>query len=168
MLPVVAAGGAAAMNVAARTAPAIMAAARQSASRLFAASPQVVDVVAKRTGVAGGVKKILEVMSSNKMVAALVLMDMGVEGAALLTELASADPAIAEMVQRYGWTPDPVKAETKGDIALQAEELNAISEAADVLGGVSNLHKLRRALALTESHYQLYDTVRLLGRGLSR
>lgn len=156
------------VTTAVRGAPVIVQSAKNLASRVFAASPAVVDVVAKRTGITGGARKILDVMSSNKTVAALVLMDLGAEGANLLSELSRRDTEVAELVKRYGFKPDAVDDKTMSGLAIQAEEVEVITEAANALGGLSNLHKLRKAMTLSEDHFKLYDQLRLISRGLAR
>lgn len=160
MWPVVAAGAAAG----ARALPALLTAARTAATGMFSSTPAVVAKAATRTGIAGGATKVLSAMKNNKLVTALVLMEMGTEGAALLTEMSAADAEIAELIKRYGWAPDPVSTTAMIDLNDQREELAAINDAARACGGLDNLHAIRRALSLTDAHYKLYDQVRSLGR----
>lgn len=152
----------------ARALPAIMTSARALASRVFGTSAATVTAAATRTGVVGGAQKLLGAMSNNKFMTALVLLELGTEGAELLNEMAAQDREVAELVARYGLQVDDVSSGIMSNLAQQREELSLISDAAFAVGGLSNLHKIRAALKLSEDHYKLYDTVRLMSRGLAR
>lgn len=164
MLPVVIAEGGA---VAARAAPAVMAAATNVFRAAAKATPEIVDVVAKRTGIRGGVDAIVNAMRNNKVMTSLVMMDLGVEGARIISELSKSDADVAETVSRFGWKPDPVDEKLESNLRLQTEEVAVITRAARAMNGLENLLALRRALQLTDRHYSLYDELRVMSNALS-
>jgi len=156
-LPVVAAaGGALAMRAGL---PVLLGRAMTLARRLV---PAQVATVATRTGITGGAGRIFAAMKNNKVMTALVLMELGSEGAELLSEMAASDKEIADMLERYGFTTDPVDAGTRDNLATQVDEMQSITDAANSVGGLRNLHLLRRVLSFSEDHFKLYDQLKVL------
>lgn len=142
----------------------ILARARTLIQGVFSSAPAAVAAASRRTGITGGAQRILGAIRNNKVLTALVLMDLGTEGAELLAEMAANDQEIAEMVSRYGVVNDPVKEDTSANLAEQADEMQVITNAANSVGGLQALHNLRRALSLSEDHYKLYDNLKILSR----
>lgn len=163
MLPAVIVEGGA---LAARATPVVMAAATNAFRAAARVSPQIVDVVAKRTGITGGVDAIVNAMRNNKIMTSLVLMDLGVEGSRLIGELVASDSDVANTVARLGWKPDPVPETLLRDLKLQTEEVMSITRAARVMNGLENLLAVRNALQLTDRHYELYDELRVKASAL--
>lgn len=161
MLPVVARGAATAAK---RGLPALLNKGRALAQRIFTANPAAAAAAARRVGISGAPAKVLEAMKNNKVMTALVALELGTEGYELLQELAAEDAEIAEMISRYGVTNDKVPENANVDLATQIDEMQAITDAANAIGGLTALHALRRALSLDEAHYQLYDQLKLFGR----
>lgn len=146
---------------AARNLPAVMSRATVLVGEVIKA-PAALASVSRRIGVAAVPGKVLRAMGNNKITTALVLLELGDVGYDLLKEMGEADADVAEMISRYGVTNDPVEEGTAANLALQADELRCITDAANSVGGLSALHNLRRALGLDEKHYKLYDTVKSL------
>lgn len=160
MLPVVVAGGRA---IAARAGlPALMAGARTLTARVLGSSATAGAAVATRTGIRGGATAVVNAMKNNKVMTALVLTELGTEGYDILSQMAAEDKEIAEMVERYGFTNDPVPDGGVGDLASMADEMECITNAANAIGGLKNLHILRRALGLSESHFKYYDQLKVM------
>lgn len=163
MLPAVIAEGSA---LAVRATPVVMAAATNAFRTAAKASPQIIDVVAKRTGITGGFDAIVNAMRNNKIMTSLVLMDLGVEGSRLIRELAASDGDVADTVTRLGWKPDPVPDALVAGLQLQTDEVMAITRAARAMNGLENLLAVRAALQLTDRHYELYDELRVKASAL--
>lgn len=163
MLPAVIAEGGA---LAVRATPVVMTAATNAFRTAAKAYPQIVDVVAKRTGITGGVDAIVNAMRNNKIMTSLVLMDLGVEGSRLLRELVASDGDVAATVERLGWKPDPVPDKLVLELKLQTEEVMTITRAARAMNGLENLLAVRNALQLTDRHYELYDELRVKASAL--
>lgn len=163
MLPAVITQGGA---LAARATPVVMTAATNAFRAAAKASPQIVDVVAKRTGITGGVDAIVNAMRNNKIMTSLVLMDLGLEGSRLISELVASDSDVANTVTRLGWKPDPVPDKLILELKLQTEEVMSITRAARAMNGLENLLAVRNALRLTDQHYQLYDELRVKASAL--
>lgn len=163
-LPAIVVGGVAAGGRVAL--PVLMTGARSLAGRLLPASAQSVTRVAQATGVRGGIGKILGAMKDNKLMTAMVLLQLGSEGAEILSAMAAEDREIAEFVSRYGVTNDEVSDDMTGNLATQMDELQCIADAANAMGGLGRLHNLRRALSLSEAHYKLYDQYRTMAQVL--
>lgn len=146
--------------------PVLLTRGRALAARVFGGTKGVeaVSAAARRTGITGGAQRLLGAMKNNKVMTALVLMELGTEGSELLAQMGAEDREIAEMIERYGFAPDEVKTETKADLAEQAEEMAAITEASNILGGYNQLMALRRALSLGDEHHKLYETLRQMSR----
>lgn len=154
------------LAIAGRALPSLMASATALASRVFSKTPAAVSAASIRTGITGGASRILGAMKNNKVMTALVLLELGQEGADLLNEMAAADAEVREMIERYGVINDPVEKQTRGDLATQVDEMQTITRAAQAVGGLRNLHTLRRALSLSEEHYKLYDELKVISAAL--
>lgn len=150
---------------AAKSMPTLLARARTLASNVFTTTPAVATAAGKRLGMISAVPaKILAGMKDNKLMSALVLMELGTAGYDLLSEMAQEDKEIADMVARYGVTDDPVPESAPVDAATLRDEMQCITDAANAVGGLTSLHNLRRALGLTADHYKYYDTMRDMSR----
>lgn len=158
--PIMAAAGGAARI------PALINGARALATRIFAGpnGTAAVTAAARRIGVVGGAQKVLAVMRNNKLMTALVLMELGTEGSEYLSELAANDKEVADMIARYGVENDIVDKSTISDLASQVDEMACITNAANAVGGLDALHNLRRSMKLPEETFKLYDQLRLFRR----
>lgn len=146
----------------ARSVPTLLSSARSLATKMFSSTPSIASKAAIRTGITGGSSRILNAMKNNKVTTALVLLEMGSEGLELLQEMAAQDAEVRDLIDRYGVTNDPVQDDTRGDLSTQVDEMQTITRAARAVGGLRNLHVLRRALALDEAHYKLYDELKVM------
>lgn len=134
------------------------------ATNIFTRNPATVTAAASRTGLAAIPGRILAAMKDNKILTALVLMDLGSEGLDILEQMAAADEDVAQLMARYNTTITPVPESLVADMAGQMEEFDAIRRAANSLGGLNALHNLRYALRLPEQTYQAYDQASLLAQ----
>lgn len=159
MLPIVVRTGAAAAR---QGLPSLLSRASALAKNVFTTTPAAAGVAARRTGIAAAPGKILDAMKNNKMITALVLLDLGPEAYDLLTAMAAEDEQVAELVARYGTAIDPVSDSALPDLATQVDEMRLIADTAADLGGLEVLHRLRKALLLEEKHYMLFDQLKVM------
>lgn len=130
--------------------------------------PAVVDVVAKRIGVAGPnlAQKVVQAVKDNKLTAALVAYELG-DVAVDLYKTLSKDDDVKAMADRYDLKSfDPsLSSDSRHALIEQADEMRLIADAARVVGGYDRLLTLRQALfGLDEGHFRTYDAVRTLSR----
>jgi hypothetical protein len=97
----------------------------------------------------------------NKVAAAFVAYEVYGAGSDIVREMAASDAELARIIETLSFSPDVVKdTENVNQIGNFADEFSVITRAADQIGGVDALLNLRAALALDNSHYQLYLQVR--------
>lgn len=142
--------------------PVLIGRARTLTQTIFTRNPGAVAGAARRTGIAAVPGKILDGMKNNKMLTALVLLDIGPEAYDLLHQMAAEDEDVAEMVARYGTTIDKVEDKVIPELATQVDEMRDIAACANDLGGLDVLHRLRRVLRMDEEHFVLYDQLRVM------
>lgn len=108
---------------------------------------------------------VLQAAKDNPVTTALVLMEAGSVGSSALEALLEEKPELRELVQTMGYSNDKVEKETHVlDLPKFKDEFECITNAARSLGGLDRLQILRRALAMDDSVYALYDQVRNIKR----
>jgi hypothetical protein len=124
--------------------------------------------IAARLGIATAkvsTNSLITMAKKNKITAAFIAYELYGAGSEIVREMAEADAAIADIVEQLGYQPDVVSETTSvNDIALFSEEFATIRDAADAVGGLNNLVRIRKALELSPATYQLYLTTREMAR----
>jgi hypothetical protein len=130
---------------------------------LTKATPQALANIGKRIGVQGALtgEKVLALVKDNKVMTALVLYEMGTEGAELLGKIKDEDPDVNNMIALFGSQNDLVADSTLlSNIGQFKDEFEVISGAIRHFGGLERFMNARRAMAMDESVIRLYLQVR--------
>jgi hypothetical protein len=133
------------------------------------ASPEVLAAIAKRVGMAGKLtgERLVSMAKDNKVMTAMVLFEMGEEGAELLGKLADADPEVRHLVSLFGQKNDlPDDSTSVTEIGKYTDEFHAISAAIRQFGSLERFMVVRRALAMPEEIIRLYLQVRDVSHSL--
>lgn len=113
------------------------------------------------------VQKVMNVVSSNKLMTALALYELYGIGDEMLAELASADAEIYELVETFGFVPDSVnETDSVLDLGKFGEEFDLLADVISMDGGYLAFLKRRQAYSMPMDVIKLYATVAGMSRKL--
>jgi len=125
--------------------------------RLFAAAPDAVTKFAKSTGSKPTVAAAVKEAGKNKLTTAAALAYLGDSGYDLLTELITFEPSVEPFVKAIREAVDPVLRED--DTERFDDELALITSASHIVRSYENLKLLRNALALSDEHFVMHESL---------
>lgn len=130
------------------------------------ANASMVSAASKRLGGTQlSAARVIQAAKDNPVSTALVLMELGSQGAEALEALRAENAEVDELIATLGYVPDKVSQSSSVlDITQFSDEFKTIDDAADVVGGISNLLALKRALMIDPSVITLRLQVRDLAK----
>lgn len=123
---------------------------------------------AKRTGldlVRKPVDTVIAEVRNNPVLAGLLLMEVGTEGAALLAQMRENDPLLDQAVaaqEDLAFEVDDPEEVTVSSMLAMTNEFTAIRDAVNAIGSMEKLMVVRKALSFDDSVFDAYAQYRVL------